>query len=102
MANPVEPVDQLRTDVTNTLTQMRTDFTNEITKLKSELDKVSAGGLDYRIQDAITKIVQSRVEPLEKAVMKMQTDSSVRSLRDEAVIEKTSFGRPFVYKGVTA
>ena len=45
----IEPVVQLRTDVANTLTQMRTDFANEIIKLKSELDRVSAVGLDGRL-----------------------------------------------------
>ena len=52
----VEPIVQLRTDVTGTLAQMRTDFTNEITRLKSELDRVSTVGLDDRIRATVTKI----------------------------------------------
>ena len=97
----VEQATQLRTDVTNTLTQMRADFTAEIGKLKSELDRVSTVTLGEKIESAIAKIVQARIEILEQAVLKMQNDGTARSLREDSIIEKTSFGRPFVLKGET-
>ena len=77
---------------------MREDFFKEITALKAEMQKMESQSLGAKAEAAITKLIKDGVDPLEQEVLKM-SKHEVRTLRDESVIEKTSVGRPFVFKG---
>ena len=78
---------------------MRDELALEISKTKADLEqKLAQGALGEQVASAITKLTNDRIIPLETMVLKLKAkESEARSLRD-AVIEKTSYGKPFIFK----
>ena len=85
--------------MTNTVTQLKDELVLEVSKMKADLaKKLSQDALGEHVAAAITKLVTDRIVPLETMVLKLKAkESEARSLRD-AVIEKTSYGKPFIFK----
>ena len=96
-----DAVSKLRGEVTNTVTQMKNDPAAEITRMRAEVaEKVTTKTLGEHVTNALMKLVNDRLVPMETLLMKLQSDAKTASsdgLRD-GVIEKTSYGKPFIFK----